>query len=276
MRLVSASYFQVELENGNRLYGQIPPPGDNGRLVIVLTDTVRVPLIRVVGIVPIKQTFWSRIDGSVELGFSFAKANENLQLTFFGEVKYTGRKWGGSVSYDAYRQQQEAADQVTRNTARITGERFFNGPWDGLVFLQFEENSQLSLDLRTTVAATGLYDLIRSNSSRLWIGGGLGFLDENFTGSTSANQALQLITAAHYEFFRFHDPEVDIATDVSFSPVITDLGRFLITGNFKGKYEILSDLYIALTVYVTYDTEPPDVNAAKSDYGTALSLGWKY
>jgi hypothetical protein len=126
------------------------------------------------------------------------------------------------------------------------------------------------------VAVTGLYDLIRNNSSRLYLVGGLGFLDEAFTGSTSNNQALQLITAASYEYFRFHDPEVDIATQFSVSPVITDLGRFLITGNFKGKYEILTDLYIALTFFAAYDTDPPDVNASKEDYGTALSLGWKY
>jgi len=275
-RLVSASYFQFELDNGNRLYGQIPPPGDNGRLVIVLTDTIRVSLGRVVGMMPIEQTFWSRIDGSLELGFSFAKANENLQISFFGEVTYTGRKWGGGFSYDAYRQKQEDVDEVSRNTGRVTGERFFNGPWDGLVFLQLETNTQLSLDLRTTLAATGLYDLVRGTSSRLYAAGGLGFLNEQFTGSTSSNQALQLITAAHYEYFRFHDPEVDISADVSFSPVITDLGRFLITGNFKGKYEILTDLYIALTFFATYDTDPPDTTAEKADYGTSLSLGWKF
>jgi hypothetical protein len=276
VRLVSTSYFQFELDSGNRVYGQIPPPGDSGRLIVVLTDTIRVPVHRVVGIVPIKQTFWSRIDGSVELGFSFAKANENLQLTFFGEAQYRGRKWGSSISYDAYRQKQETTDEVSRNTARLTGERFFRSRWDGLVFLQFETNTQLSIDLRTTVAVTGLYDLIRNNSSRLYLVGGLGFLDEAFTGSTSNNQALQLITAASYEYFRFHDPEVDIATQFSVSPVITDLGRFLITGNFKGKYEILTDLYIALTFFAAYDTDPPDVNASKEDYGTALSLGWKY
>lgn len=275
-RLISLSYFQFELDNGNRLYGQIPPPGDSGRLVIVLTDTVRVSLGRVVGITPIKQTFWSRIDGSLELGFSFAKANENLQLTFFGEVTYTGRKWGGGFSYDAYRQKQESTDEVSRNTGRLTGERFFNGPWDGVVFLQLETNTQLSLDLRTTIAATGLYDLVRGTSSRLYVAGGLGFLNESFTGSTTSSQALQLITGGHYEYFRFHDPEVEITTDVTFSPVVTDLGRFLITANFKGKYEILTDLYIALTFFATYDTDPPDTTAEKADYGTSLSLGWKF
>ncbi|KPK65125.1 MAG: hypothetical protein AMS21_05635, partial [Gemmatimonas sp. SG8_38_2] len=71
-RLTSRAYFEVELEDGLRFYGTFGEPSRDGIVLVVLTestaDTVDMALI--VKITPIKATFWTRLDGNVDIGFT--------------------------------------------------------------------------------------------------------------------------------------------------------------------------------------------------------------
>lgn len=42
------------------------------------------------------------------------------------------------------------------------------------------------------------------------------------------------------------------------------------------KYEIVDDLYFAVTFYGTYDSDPPPAATAESDFGVTTSVGYSF
>jgi hypothetical protein len=40
--------------------------------------------------------------------------------------------------------------------------------------------------------------------------------------------------------------------------------------------EILKDLFLALSIYDTFDSKPPNPDAARNDVGIVMSVGWSY
>jgi hypothetical protein len=42
------------------------------------------------------------------------------------------------------------------------------------------------------------------------------------------------------------------------------------------KQKVLKDLFVALTVYNSYDSRPPNAAADRNDVGVVASVGWTY
>ena len=42
------------------------------------------------------------------------------------------------------------------------------------------------------------------------------------------------------------------------------------------KQELLKDLFVALTLYNSYDNRPPNATADRNDVGIVASIGWTY
>jgi hypothetical protein len=40
--------------------------------------------------------------------------------------------------------------------------------------------------------------------------------------------------------------------------------------------EIVSDFYVAISVFDSYDSRPPTEDAAKNDWGPVISIGYKF
>ena len=83
--LTSKFEYRVELPGGVRHFGTLRPGEKPGRLSIVsASGTIEVDLAEVVQIVPIEHGFWKRLDGSVNLGFSYTQSNEAIQYNLSG------------------------------------------------------------------------------------------------------------------------------------------------------------------------------------------------
>ena len=48
--------------------------------------------------------------------------------------------------------------------------------------------------------------------------------------------------------------------------------------DFDGRvsYELIKDFYLTVSVFERYDSRPPSETAAKSDFGTTLSISWSF
>ena len=56
LRIRSRDFFQVELRNGNRLFGTLPEADEDGKMVVYLTDQDTVEMNNVVLMTPIETT----------------------------------------------------------------------------------------------------------------------------------------------------------------------------------------------------------------------------
>ena len=84
--------FEVQTSGGDRYYGalQDAPPG-RVRVAPSGAPSVELPLDAVIAITPFDATVWQRIDGHVDLGFSFAKASLGHSLVQSGLIRARGR-----------------------------------------------------------------------------------------------------------------------------------------------------------------------------------------
>ena len=64
------------------------------------------------------------------------------------------------------------------------------------------------------------------------------------------------------------------ASTFSLYPSVTDWGRVRADLRSTFRLELVSDLFWALELYATYDTDPPREGAEDADYGVVTSLGW--
>ncbi len=76
VEIVAPEYFEVETTVGMRYYGSLGAGKTPGLLTLALGDQIiELSLEFVVRIRPLKQRFWDRIDGSVNLGASFTSSS---------------------------------------------------------------------------------------------------------------------------------------------------------------------------------------------------------
>jgi len=59
-------------------------------------------------------------------------------------------------------------------------------------------------------------------------------------------------------------------------PGITDWGRVRIDFDSRVSYELIKDFYLTLSLFERFDSRPPSETAAKSDFGTTLSISWSF
>jgi len=59
-------------------------------------------------------------------------------------------------------------------------------------------------------------------------------------------------------------------------PSLTESGRYRTDSSVSLRREIVSDFFLDLSFYYTYDSDPPDALAETSDYGVVTSLGYSF
>jgi len=127
-RLISKDTFEIETTNGRHYFGVLAPiDGANKLHIIGVLDSLVIDFNKIVFIVPIKNTFWSRIDGSVDLGVSFTQANNLLQWSFAGEVKYRAPKFYSRLAVDSSISDQKDVKRTSRQDLSLRNTRFWNG-----------------------------------------------------------------------------------------------------------------------------------------------------
>jgi hypothetical protein len=78
--------------------------------------------------------------------------------------------------------------------------------------------------------------------------------------------------------FRFSDPEASLSAQAALYPSITESGRYRGSFNITLQRDIVKDFTINLTMYESYDSDPPEDGAEVStnDYGIVTSIGYKF
>ncbi len=59
-------------------------------------------------------------------------------------------------------------------------------------------------------------------------------------------------------------------------PSLTESGRWRSDLRTTFRLELLTDLFWTMEFFATYDSEPLDLDAEKSDYGIITGFGWSY
>jgi uncharacterized protein DUF481 len=281
-RVSSPHSFEVEVASGARYVGALVAAGSEGMLVVegVRSDTLVIN--SVVQIDALSAGLLQRMKAYLDVGFTFAKANQATTFNAAGESAYRGSKYGSSLSFESYAQGQESAPTNTRNTVVFDVTRYLPKRFSAKVLAGTEQNDELDLDLRLTGAALLGRMLAQSNSSELGVGAGLAVTGERFSRAGADSGAdehmssnIEGVVAAKFDAFRFDSPSLDFSNSLYLYPSLTTAGRLRGEFTTRLKYELLPDFNVGLTLTDTFDSKPPE-DATKNDFITTFTIGWSY
>jgi Protein of unknown function, DUF481 len=140
---------------------------------------------------------------------------------------------------------------------------------------RFESNESLGLRLRSQIGGAVGPRLVNTNRAQVALGGGLVVNDERGvdTGSTRNVEAMLLFGASYYTYDR---PRTNVDVTFQYYPSLSNVGRYRLQLDAGVKRELWKDFFVALNVFDTFDSRPPNPSAATNDVGTVLSVGWSY
>ena len=243
--------------------------------MLVDGDTITVETDDIVRLARIKKSVWDQIDGSLDLGFDYTQENDKLDFSLSSDVKY---KWGlNDIKWnlDMTVSRQDGASDINKLNTTVMYIRQFGSKWFWTGLTSFESNTQLSLDIRGTFGGgVGRY-MIQTNKVVLGLVGGASYARERFTDQDGDNLG-QAFVMTDFQFFSWGDLDTDLSSRLVIIPVFTESGRIRLQFQTNFKREFVNNFYFNVGFTETYDSEPPDPDAAKNDLTFTTSIGWSF
>jgi Protein of unknown function, DUF481 len=272
--VTSPRTFDVQLVSGEHYYGSLVAaprgqlavsPGAGAPVVLAMADVIR--------LAPIGAGMWSRIDGSVDAGFSFAQANLETHYTLNGTAAYRSPRYLLNATVASQLTTREDADRLSRNSLRLNGNRSFGNLWYTIAWTQLQQNEELDLDLRV-VAGGGLGRDLAHTDRRLWsIYAGLAYTHERFSGE-SPDQSVEAALGGEMDFFRPGTEDFKMTNSVV-SYFNLSRTRIRVELQSAWRHEFLKDFYWSLNGFDSFDGDPPAAQK-QNDFGVSFTLGWKF
>lgn len=276
----AAKTFEVELESGEKYYGDLAPGSDQNKLAVQTGDTSEdLTLDKVVNVTEIRRGFFKRLNGSIDFGFNFQKTNQDVNYSFTGEATHRTRRNQAELGYRSILSNRNDAPRAFRNVLDATYTHSLGTRWHVMGIGKLEQNDELGLDLRTNLGATMGRQIFQTNQSRLLVTGGLTTNREQYILDPEPHDSLEAIIVTSYDFFIHGDLGADLSTNLSVFPSLTESGRYRLEFDAAYRHEIVVDFFVSFSGWYSYDSQAP-VSVAESvsqdDYGIVTSLGWMF
>ena len=272
-RLTSTHLFEVELGSGKKYYGTLQSPQEYD-LQVGPEKTDSCPMVEVITLTPMDDFFWAKVKASLDLGFTLAKSNNALTLSGDGEIAYRGQHFGGAFDFNTYWQRDKNSTAVGQFSTNLTGTYYFSKLRLQLQ-LGYDHNDELELNYRVDLSGGVAYPIVRDKWNELWLTGGLLGAQEKYSnGEPSFNLAAYI--GEDWEAFIYDSPKLSAGISTQIIPVLTELWRTRGTVTAKVKYEVFYNFFVGCNFSFTFDTQPPDPTASKTDYLLSITIGWSY
>jgi hypothetical protein len=273
-RVTSTASYDVELASGTRAAGSIAR-GDAGTLDLVsASGTERLALASIVRMARLGRTFWRSLDGSVAAGFSFTEANVQTQWTFDATVAYRSQLWLTSLDAHSLLTTREDADRQTRNDLSLMAQRYMRPRWSYVGLGIFQQNEELSLNLRALVGGGVVRILQQSNRAMVQAQVGLAYTREQYAGEGDQSVA-EAVSGLSWDWFTFDGRSTNLDLNLLTFVALESDSRFRLELNASFKSDIVGDLYWSINTFESFNSDPPE-GQKKSDFGVSASLGWTF
>jgi hypothetical protein len=276
-RLTSTQHLEVRLDTGERHFGSLTDPGREDSVAVSSDDNTEVlPMTRVVRMAPIEDTFRQRLSGDISAGYNFTKASDVSQLNLGLAVAYEGTEHIVEASFDTLTTDSGESGSFDRSDVYLQHLRLLRDRWVVGQVAMLETNESLGIDLRSSFGGGAGRTLRQTNERLLALFGGAVITQERITDSNQQEDSVEALFGLSAQWFRYDEPELDVTTRFSVFPSLSQSGRMRTNLDVDFKWGITSDLFLGFTLYHNFDSDPPTVDAAGSDFGIVTSLGWEF
>jgi hypothetical protein len=274
--VVTKRLVEVLTTDGLRFLGTLDRAAARSVVVTAPGGPVTLPMSEVTLITPIGRSFWRKLDGSIDAGFSYTRSSGVAQLNVNSDTVY--RKPASSMRLAASLTQIKKDDEEDRDDRANVEGSYLRYPWQRwfvAAAARFESNESLGLELRSQIAAAIGPRLVNSNRAQVTLGAGLAVNDERGVDveSTQNVEALVVFRTSYYTYDR---PKTNLDVSLQYYPSVSNFGRRRFQLDAGVKREFWKDLFVAVNSYNTFDSRPPNPAADTNDVGIVLSIGWTY
>lgn len=268
VELRSPERFYIELASGERHIGTVA--ADAGQLTIV-TDagSQRLDMSKVLRIEPAKDTFTERLRGSVDGGFDFLSANDEIDWTINAALQHRTRRYLTEASISSLLRRRNGSTAHRRNHFDIGTRRLLDNRWFVLGQLIVEEDRELDLDSRVLLGLAPGRTLSQSQRAIFSVYGGVDADREKFRGLDS-DTVFELHGGLEWDWFEVGgNNELEFEAITFYAP---DLSRVRVEVQAVLRRDIANNFYWALRLYESYNSDPPE-DFENSDLGIGITIG---
>lgn len=274
--VTTADQYEVIMRDGSQLLGRLTPGPVN---VLHVVDegggVVPASMGEMASFARIKARFLDRIDGSLDLGASYAEASGVADLFFNTSAKYRRPAYSVNTSFSTTLTRQPDAPETSRYSLKADYTRYPGSNWLVSALGFFESNTDLGFSLRGTGAlSVGRY-LVRTGHVELLLAGGLaGGRETPIDGEQVTN--VDGLIAMDLSVFSYDYPTTALDLALLVFPSLDAVGRVRVNADAKFKQELYRDFFVSITAYDAFDNRPKGANAKQNDFGASLSFGWTF
>ncbi len=273
----SQKNFDIRTKSGYRYFGQLlKSPSPASVQIALATDTIDKPIWDIVQITPLKNIFWQKFDGSIDLGISYTKATNILQTNTNTWLGFRSNNFLTELSYKNIQSGDGSDNNSTNTDYGLSVTRYYMSKWFAVMMARGQHNTELDIDYRYLAGAGAGYLIVQNNKVRFYTTGGfVGNLEQSIDSALqSANY--EAVWSTSIKWFQYRIPKADLNSTLMLYKSLNISGRYRAEYDLTAKFEIISDVKLGFTLYFSYDKKPTGSAMAKNDWGVSSSVGYTF
>jgi hypothetical protein len=276
LSIQSDKMYDVETIDGVHHFGSLAPSDPPGKLSIALgTGTLTVSFFEVFTLAFVGQKFWSRWEGSLDLGFNYTQSSNLVQFNINSDATYRMRNYQIQTTLSSFFSRQDDTTSADRAGYALRYDRFLGNRWLAEAGFGLDRNIQLGLKVRAAFGLDAGRFLVQENQKQFVVfAGGLGNREQPIAGEGKFNA--EAVVGARYYYFMYDFPKITLSASLAVYPSLTESGRVRLEATGSAKREIVSDFYLSVSIYDSFDSREPTTGTAKNDWGPTISIGWQF
>ncbi len=270
--------FQVTLDKGGVYLAYIDTTSKLNEIKLIINSKISfiVKTSDVVSILKIKDSFWKRFTGDFNFGLNYTRGSNIFYYDLSGKLNYRVFRSYASLSVSSNLTNDKNADhKTTKNNAEFWYNGLLPKYWFYAVFAQAEQNSQMGLDLRTSIGSGFGKRIVYTYNSALQLS--LNIVgNREWSKEKEGKNNLEGLIYLEYRIYNNAPPKTKLLSSLAVYPSITILGRVRTNFYVEGSIEIWKNFVYKLKYYYNVDNEPVTVGANKVDWGITTSFGYTF
>ncbi len=270
----STRQFEIGTTDERRMLGSLRP--GVGRVVMVVGSAgdTALSMPEITTIHPIGRSFWTKLDGYVNMGYSYTRSSAIGQLSLNMESTFRRPAFLIELSITGTVTEQPGVEKDDRGGLSLGYVRY-RGRWLVGAGGSFENNESLGIVLRSQVGGTVGRRLVNTNRALLEAAGGLVVNNEEGV-DTPNTQNVEALASARSSYFTYDGSKTNFSVSIDYYLSLSSLGRQRLQFDCAFSRDFWKDFSFSINVFDTFDSDPPDPDADRNDVGVVTSIGWTY